>query len=107
MSLDKKILTITKPTIAIEQMDQVNTADPNAPITSVENKFKQAGAIWPVVEINKYQFNENEINSLYLDETGFIPRIRIGVTITDGIFLSKFFPKDGDPMSLFIRSKTD
>ena len=107
MSLDKKILTITKPTIPIEQMDQADTSGPNSPIQSSENKFKQAGAIWPIVEINKYQFNENEIESLYLDETGFIPRIRIGVTITDGLFVSKFFPKDGDPMSLFIRSKTD
>lgn len=107
MSLDRKILTIINPTIPIEQMDQVNTADPSAPITSTENKFKQAGALWPVIEINKYQFNENQIESLYLDETGFIPRIRIGVIILDGIFISKYFPKDGDPMSLFIRSKTD
>lgn len=107
MSLDKKILTITAPTILIEQMDQVNTADPNTPLTSTENKFKQAGALWPVVEINKHQFNENEIDHFYLDETGFMPRVRIGVTISDGIFMSKYFPKDGDPMSVFIRSKTD
>lgn len=107
MGLDRKILTITKPTIPIEQMDQVNTADPNGPVQSTENKFKQAGAIWPVIEINKYQFNENEVDSFYLDETGFIPRLRVGVTISDGLFLSKYFPKDGDPMSIFIRSKTD
>jgi hypothetical protein len=107
MSLDKKILTITEPTIPIEQMDQLDTDDPNSPLQSSEKKFKKAGAIWPVLQINKYQFNENEIDSLYLDETGFIPRIRIGVIITDGLFLSKYFPKDGDPLSLFIRSKTD
>ncbi len=107
MSLDKKILSIVKPTIPIEQMDHANTSDPNIPLRSSEKKFNQAGAIWPIVEINKYQFNENEIESLYLDETGFIPRIRISVTITDGLFLSKFYPKDGDPMSIFIRSKMD
>ena len=107
MALDNKILTITKPTIPIEQMDHMDTNDEKAPVNSDEKKFKQTGALWPVVEINKYQFNENEIESLYLDETGFIPRIRIGVTITDGLFISKHFPKDGDPMSIFIRSKTD
>lgn len=107
MSLEKKILTITNPTIPIEQMGQLNTEDPTVPLQSTERKFKQAGAVWPIVQINKYQFNENEIESLYLDETGFMPTIRIGVTITDGIFLSKYFPKDGDPMSIFIRSKHD
>jgi len=107
MSLDRKILTITKPTIQIEQMDQPNTADPNMPLLSTENRFNQAGDRWPLIEINKHQFGENDIDSFYLDETGFIPRIRIGVTITDGLFMSKYFPKDGDPMSLFIRSKTD
>lgn len=107
MALDNKILTITKPTIPIEQVDHMNTDDQNNPVSSAEKKFKQTGSLWPVVEINKYQFNENEIDSLYLDETGFIPRIRIGVTITDGLFISNFFPKDGDPLSIFIRSKTD
>jgi len=102
MSLEKKILTITKPTILIDQMDQAKPAD-----DATQKKYSQSGAIWPLVEINKYQFNENEIDSLYLDETGFMPRLRIGVTISDGIFISKFFPKDGDPISLFIRSKSD
>lgn len=107
MSLDKKILTITRPTITIEQMDQTNTDDPNNPGGASVKKFKESGAVWPIVQINQYQFNENEIDSFYLDETGFIPRIRIGVVISDGVFISKYFPKDGDPMSIFIRSKTD
>ena len=58
-NLDKKILTITKPTIPIEQMDQADTSDPNAPLQSNENKFKKAGAIWPIISINRYSFNEN------------------------------------------------
>ena len=101
MSLERKILTITKPTLPIEQMDMADTSEQTI------KKHKLAGAIWPIVEINNYQFNEDEIDSLYLDETGFMPKIRIGVMIHNGIFMSKYFPKDGDPMSLFIRSKTD
>jgi hypothetical protein len=105
--LDRKILSITKPTIPIDQMDYNNTTDPKNPVTSNVSRFKEAGAIFPLIEINKHQFDEKEVESFYLDETGFIPRVRVGVTITDGVFLSKYFPKDGDPMSILIRSMTD
>jgi hypothetical protein len=110
MALERKILTITTPTLAIEEMSMTNTnpkVSQDAPIVSSENKFNEAGATYPLVQINNYQFGENDIHDFYLDETGFLPRVRVSVTITDGLFISKYFPKDGDPMSIFIRSKTD
>ncbi len=107
MALERKILTIKKPTMLIDQMDQASTDDGKGPFLSDSSKYKQSGVIWPLIEINDYQFNENEVESMMLDETGFIPKLRISVQIIGGTFISKHFPKDGDPLSLFIRSKKD
>lgn len=107
MALEQKILKVSKPTIAIDQMDMLNTDDANAPIKSDTNKHKVAGAVYPLIQINKHQFDEQEVSSFQLDETGFIPTVRVVVESSDGLFLSKYFPKDGDPMSIWVRSKMD
>ena len=107
MSLDRKILTVINPTLPIEQMDMANTEDERIPLQSDTNKHKVAGALYPLIQINRHQFDAQEVSSLVLDETGFTPTIRVVVEPTDGIFVSKHFPKDGDPLSLWIRSKQD
>lgn len=107
MALEQKILKLTKPTLPIDQMDMLNTEDANAPVQSDTNRHKVAGAIYPLVQINKHQFDEQEVVSFQLDETGFIPRVRVVVDSTDGLFVSKYFPRDGDPLSIWIRSKMD
>lgn len=107
MALERKILSITKPTILLDQMDMVDTSAPNAAMKSTENEFKKAGFLYPLVGINKYQFDASEVTRFRLDFTGFMPEVSINVVSGNGIFLSKNFPKDGDPVSIFIRSKMD
>ena len=101
MGIERKILQITKPTIVLDELSAID-ADSTA-----ERKVKQSGGLYPLVQINGHRFTEDELVRMYLDETSFIPRINISIATTDGFFLSKHFPKDGDPMSLFIRSKLD
>lgn len=103
--LEKKILKVTTPTIAIDTIETIDTDDENSPIQSSDRKHRQLGQLFPQVQINKYKFSENEIDSFYLDLTGYVPTCRVSVVSADGIFLSKSYPKDGDPMSIFIRSK--
>src|SRR3990172_3876534 len=107
MSLEKKILSVTEPTIPIDQITMMDTDDSNQPVNSTEKEFKKAGAIYPLIDINKYQFNTSELVRFRLDETEFLPEVSITVASGNGIFLSKHFPKDGDPVSVFIRSKMD
>lgn len=111
-TLEKQILTITNPVILIDKMTMTytDTEDPTQdknPINSTEREFKKAGAIHPLLSINTYQFTAGQVLRLRLESTGFLPELSVTVVSTDGMFLSKFFPKDGDPISLFIRSKTD
>lgn len=107
MSLDNKIIKFTKPTIAIDSMDYVDTDDPNAPVQSSDRKHKQMGSLFPLAQINKYKFTENEMVRFTLDETDFYPRVQLTVVSSDGVFVSKSYPKDGDPLSIFIRSRMD
>jgi len=106
-SLERKIQKITVPTIAIDEMGMINQDDPNNPLFSTDQKTKQSGSLYPLIQINNYKFTENELMSFSLDLTEFIPIVNVVVGCHDGVFLSKNYPKDGDPLSVFIRSRID
>lgn len=105
MSLNNKILTISNPTIGIDEMSIDNYESGNRGRLLGPRDSKKLGDLYPYVEINGYKFDENEIVRLIIDDTGFYPRVQITVAVTNGVFVSKTYPKDGDPVSIFIRSK--
>lgn len=105
MSIERKIISILSPTLTIDEMAVANMEDPR--MGSNWNMHKVVGAVYPLLQINEYQFNPQEVSSFNLDETGFMPTIRVVVSSTDGVFVSKYFPKDGDPLSVWVRSKVD
>lgn len=107
MALERKILKITNATIQLDQMEAMDTEDTNAPLQSNDRKNRQAGSLYPLAQINKYKFSENELVRMSINEDGFLPEISLTVVSSDGVFLSKSYPKDGDPLSIFIRSKMD
>lgn len=106
MAIERKIIKLTKSTMQVDQMDHVDTDIPS-PLQSSDRKHKQMGAIFPLVQINKHKFGENEIVRFSLDESGFYPTLSVSVVSSDGVFLSRSYPKDGDPISIFVRSKLD
>lgn len=103
--LERKIQKITVPTIEIDELKMGNTDDPDNEMYSTDSRPKQSGSLFPLVQINKYSFSENEITNFELDLTGFLPTITVLIAQGDGRFLSKSYPKDGDPISIFIRSR--
>ena len=107
MGLERKIQKITVPTIPLDKMAMIDTDDPTNEFHSTDRKTTQSGSLFPLIMINKYKFTENEIIQLNLDFTDFLPRLTLTVVLADGRFISKSYPKDGDPLSLFIRSKID
>ena len=105
MALQYKILRYTDPTISLDEMSTIDQQNPNSPVQSKENA-EAMGGWFPLVEINKHKFTDG-IRSLSIDETGSVPTCMVSVACTDGIFISTAFPKDGDLLSVFIRSKKD
>lgn len=102
-----RILRILDPTMKLDDMSMLSTKDPDSPIESTERIENQKGALLPMIMVNRYVFSADEVVSMVLDETGFLPTLSVSVACFDGVFLSTAYPKDGDPLSLFIRSKMD
>jgi hypothetical protein len=108
MALEKKILQYTKPTIKIDELSYMDPEDNRAPLKSkIERTDMQKGGLHPIIEVNRYAFSPGEILTLEIDETGNIPTCHVSVVMMDGKFISTAFPKDGDKMSIFIRSRKD
>ena len=60
---------------------------------------------FPLLKINDYIFNRDEIVSMEIDCTEFLPKISLSVIFLSQVFLSKDMPKDGDIISLAIRNR--
>jgi len=61
----------------------------------------------PLVKINDYIFNRDQLTNVSIDSTGFLPTISVSIISLDQVFLSKEMPKDGDIISIAIRNKND
>lgn len=64
---------------------------------------KSFGGYRPVVFINGY-YVEKYLEFFELDMTGFLPEIRFRFTMGNPLFISVNYPKDGDIVSVYIRS---
>ena len=62
---------------------------------------------FPLIKINDYVFNRDEIRSISIDCTDFIPKIRLDLGLLSQLFIAKEMPKDGDIISIAIRSSSD
>ena len=66
------------------------------------------GGGYPYIEINGYgPFTVDEILFLHIECTDFLPTIHLIIKPGSGLFITKHFPKDGDLINLFIRSRED
>lgn len=62
------------------------------------------GGDYPFISINDYVFNQSELKIFEINTQRWIPEITLGIRMNHGIFLTRHFPKDGDIISVFIRS---
>jgi len=62
------------------------------------------GSRYPVIEINGYSISQKQIRYLEINNEDILPKANCTFNINDGVFISKHFPKDGDMLSVFIRS---
>jgi len=62
---------------------------------------------FPLIKINDYFVSKGEIDSFKIDSTDKIPKITLSLSFPNELFLSKNMPKDGDIISVMIRSKSE
>lgn len=107
MGLNTTILTITKPTLKLDEIsiiDRESNASVQLPGV-VPSKF--VGSNMPFVVINGYEFTMSSLISFNMQVGSFIPTCRLTIGDTYTMFQGKHFPKDGDVISMYIRSKNE
>lgn len=97
------ILTIKEPSIVLEQIDTGNYEDPSQ---QVADKSKFMGNHSPYVKINGYEMDAKSIIKFKISSTGFIPTIDLAFEDVTKQFQGDF-PKDGDLIELYIRSRNN
>lgn len=104
----RKIRKVTDPTIELDAMqisDKEFSTDQHATRDDRYQLSKTMGEFSPLVIINNMRFEGEMIRSLSIDLSGFIPTITVTLQEQGGVFSSYHFPKDGDLISVLIRSK--
>lgn len=72
------------------------------------NKLESVASLqYPLIKINDYIVNPDEIDMVEIDSTGFLPSITLKCTFIHKTFVSREMPKDGDIISVAIRNKSD
>lgn len=82
------------------------------PQTSKEEGIKQkvedlVSTEFPLIKINDYYVSRGEIDSFEIDSTDRVPKITLSLSFSNELFLSKNMPKDGDIISIALRSKSE
>lgn len=97
------ILTIKEPAIVLEKIE---TGDYSSSNQEVADKPKTMGNFSPYVKINGYELQAKSLIKFKVFATGFIPTIDLAFQDTTGQFQNDF-PKDGDLIELYIRSRNN
>lgn len=107
--IDTNILTIIEPTITLDRLEipDLESGTENSDGETSQEPLSKFSSILPLIEINKYQIQGDRLHSFRLRNTGFYPTIRIVFDDSDAFFMARHFPKDGDLISVYIRSQGD
>ena len=99
MNLDNNILAVVEPAImptAIE-IEGLGEAEEDG---GADRQTKAIGVDLPFVLLNNYQFMQKDIQSFSLDNSGFLPEMRIRLVDRKNTFGVDSFPRDGDVITI-------
>lgn len=96
----EKAIKLDEISISLDEESKVTTTNPSP-------KADTAGVTYPLIRINDYVFGASNVKSMVLSCTGFLPTISVKLEIVESAFENKSAPKDGDILSLFMRTSTD
>lgn len=107
IDLENKILTITEPSIELDELNIIDaeSGTQNSNYVESELKLSKFYSAIALVNINGYEVTQDRIDLIKLKNTNFYPIIKIIFDDRDTLFQSRHFPKDGDIIKVYIRSK--
>lgn len=99
MGLNSHILTLTEPTIKLEDLEAVDMGQKDGG----DNFDEGQGGYVPLLKINGNVFQQDDVESMVLNLTGKYPTLSATLYDTQGFFTVAQFPRDGDIVSLRIK----
>lgn len=109
-SEDIKFGTLALNNIKLDEMIQVDRSNgsdnPEVKKDMAANAEAATGLTSPFITINAYNITNFLIN-FNLDLSGFLPTVRFTFSAGDPIFISVNYPKDGDIVSIYMKSQGD
>lgn len=103
MGLNSQILTIKDPTIKLDEIQTLDLGEneTGAPVDSMNAAYQ------PFVKINGYVFDQNEITNFNLKIVDKYPELTMTLRDSMEIFSIATFPRDGDVLSLRIKTRNE
>jgi len=109
MASDQIIINnFSKTSIRLDELVVPNRTGEQTPNSSLASDAddKSWGAYRPVVFINGY-YVDQQMDYFEFLQIDFLPTVRLSFTMNDPMFVSVNYPKDGDIISMYIRSKEE
>lgn len=99
-----KIRTVSNPTIVLQ--DMISGQKLASTAFNIEyNASSYIGRDYPYIKFKDRIIDQEEISSFEIDCTNFLPVLRLKMTMFDRKFLAEYLPKDGDIVSIYMRSQ--
>lgn len=104
MALGNHILTITEPTIKLDELEFESFNEERGD----NNTSRGYGFdVTPFIMINGYDFRDESIKSLEIRVDGMVPTIELTIVDIEGQFNIDTFPRDGDVINLRIAARQE
>jgi hypothetical protein len=97
-----RILLVFEKTIQLDELSMVDNKRQDS-----QKKEDVISIEYPLIRINDYILNRAEIRNFTIDCTEFLPKVTLNALFLDHLFIAKEMPKDGDIISVMIRSKNN
>jgi len=99
-----RIYNVFESTITLDEMSLTTKGEG----PKIKNKIENFVSVeFPLMMVNGYIFGKDEIDYFSINSNEKIPKITISASFTNEMFLSRDLPKDGDVISVMVRSKSD
>ena len=101
-SLSNHILTITEPTIKLDELGYKSFGEAEG-----NERANTSEGYDVIISINAYIFKDEDIKSFVLKNDSVIPTLDVTLVDTMGLFGAETYPRDGDVLNFRMASKTN
>lgn len=88
------------------RFDELSLSENGGTSTNGGSQLNTVGNDYPIIRINDMVLGKDDIQSMLISSRGFLPTIELSLKFANTALISKNMPKDGDMISVFVRTNT-